>query len=205
VTNPEASQRLFVAIELPEAWKEGLESLQEHMRAALRARFGDAVRPRWVRPESIHLTLKFLGATLPSRLAAIEEALRLAVPDAPGLTLSLGRAGSFAERRAPRVILATVAGETERLGQLATRIETRLAAAGWPRERRSFHPHLTLARMPDGIEDATRRLVAEVTGACPPPSVPAFRVDHVSLMRSHLGPGGARHERLAAYPVDATP
>ena len=68
MTAPEPTFRLFIALQLPDAWKDALARLQDEMRAALHERFGDSVRPRWVRPEGIHLTLKFLGATPASGL-----------------------------------------------------------------------------------------------------------------------------------------
>jgi 2'-5' RNA ligase len=201
MTAPEPSLRLFIALQLPDAWKDGLGALQDEMRAALHERFGDTVRPRWVRPEGIHLTLKFLGATPASRVEAVETALRHAVPAPPAFTLQLANVGSFADRRSPRIILAGVYGETKALFALAERIETWLASAGWPRDKRSFHPHLTLARLPETLDDATRRAVAEVTSACQAPRVPAWPVDSVHLIRSHLGPDGSRYETLATFPA----
>ena len=197
----EESMRLFVALELPEAWKQALAELQDEMGTALAERLGESVRPRWVKPEGIHLTLKFIGATPHRRVEAVESALRHAVPSALDFKLELAYVGSFADRRSPRVILAGVQGETKPLIQLAERVETWLAAAGWPRERRSFHPHLTLARLPETMDDATRRAVAEVTTSFSAPPVDAWTAGSVSLMRSHLGPGGARYERIASFPA----
>jgi RNA 2',3'-cyclic 3'-phosphodiesterase len=205
--------RLFIALDLPDAWKTALTTLQDDMRTALHQRFGDTVRPRWVRPEGIHLTLKFLSETPEDRLAALGTALAAAVPQAPGFSLTLGRAGSFSDRRAPRVILATVVDQQNALLPLFERIETRLAAAGWPRGKRAFHPHLTLARLPDSLDDATRRAIAEVTTGIAPALTPPWNVDRVYLIQSHFGPssGGpgaspgvdtrARYERLAAFPA----
>jgi 2'-5' RNA ligase len=192
--------RLFIALELPEAWKQALEASQRELQAAIAERFGGGVRPRWVRPDGIHLTLKFLGDTPPSRLDALTAALSQAVPRPPGFELNLGRVGSFEQRRSPRVILATIAVEGRALLDLYDSIETWLASAGWPRESRSFHPHLTLARLPDRIDDRTRRAIAEMAGEVAPPQAPAWRVERVHLIRSQFGPGGARYERLAAFP-----
>ena len=113
----------------------------------------------------------------------------------------MGNVGSFAGSRAPRVILATLGGDTRSLIQVTDRIETWLAAAGFPRERRAFQPHITLARLPETLDDATRAAIAEVTTAYAPPPVPPWPVERVSLMQSRLGPGGARYERLAAFPA----
>lgn len=195
--------RLFVAIELPEAWKLALATLQDDMREAISHEPSLAgVRVRWVQPEGIHLTLKFLGGVPFERVEAIERALASAVPIAPDIELSLARAGSFSDRRAPRVILATidVSGGARRLHRLFESIETWLAAAGFARERRSFAPHLTLARLPQELAETSRVKVAEITTAVRVPAPEPFTVSQVNLMRSHLGPGGASYECLARLP-----
>ena len=194
--------RLFVAVELPDAWLAALEELQERMKQALAADSQTrSLVLRWVRPEGVHLTLKFIGGVEVSRLGVIEEQLASAVTEAPGIELRLGRAGTFADRRAPRVLWCAIeTQQRERLTQLAEGIETWVAAAGIPRERRAFAPHLTLARLPEQLSEAERRRAAEVTAAVERASAPAFSVQRVSLMQSHLGPGGARYERLAAFP-----
>jgi 2'-5' RNA ligase len=203
MTAPDPSYRLFIAIELPEAWQTALGDLQQRMQRALAADpLTAAVRLRWVRPEGIHLTLKFIGETAADRLPAIEAQLALAVPQMPHIALTLGRAGSFSDRRAPRVIWAGVYSEqADALLRLAESIQTWLAAAAIPRERRAFAAHLTLARLPDEMPDALRHRVAQLTTAVEQPSLPTFVPQHVSLIRSHLGPGGARYQRLAAFPA----
>ncbi len=194
--------RLFVAIELPQTWLEGLAETQARMKAALAADATTAaLRLRWVRPEGIHLTLKFIGEVEPERLEPIREQLGSAVPEVPEATLSLAGVGSFEDRRAPRVIWAGIQTEpAQTLLRLAESIETWLAAAGVPRERRGFRPHLTLARLPDGLSDAQRERAAAITTAVTPAELSPFRIEGVSLMRSLLGPGGARYERLGYWP-----
>jgi len=200
MTEREGSMRLFVAIELPEEQKQALARLQEEMRAAVGKRFGDGVRVRWTRPEGIHLTLKFLGETPAERVEAAKRALGQAVASPPGLRLAIANVGSFADRRAPRVIVAGVTGDTKRLLDLAQRIETWMAAAGWPREKRPFQPHLTLARLPEDLSQETRVALAETTRAFSMAAAPAWEVRRVSLMRSRLGPGGARYDAIATFP-----
>ncbi len=192
--------RLFIALDLPEAWKRALETLQRDLQSAIAARLSANVRPRWVRPEGIHLTLKFLGETPADRLESLTAALAQAVTIEPAFDLTLARVGAFEQRRAPRVILATISVQGRALIDLYERIETWLAAAGWPRETRTFHPHLTLARLPDAMDDATCRAVADMANAFASPEAPVWHVDRVHLRRSHLGPGGARYESLAAFP-----
>ncbi len=196
--------RLFVAIELPQTWLDGLAEVQSRMKAAIEADPAlTGVRVRWVRPEGIHLTLKFIGEVEPERLPAIREQLGQAVTEQPGIRLSLARVGSFKDRRAPRVVWAGVQDEPQQsLLKLAESIETWLAAAGVPRERRGFRPHLTLGRLPEAISDAQREHAAAVTTAVELPELAPFTAERVSLMQSFLGPSGARYERLDHWPND---
>jgi 2'-5' RNA ligase len=200
----EASRRLFVAIELPETWKQSLASLQRDMQNSLADDpKTNGVRVRWVPPEGIHLTLKFLGQVPAERVQSIDEALRRAVPDTPGIELMLGRVGSFSDRRAPRIIWAAIVqdeGRGKELPRLVERLETWLQASGFAREKRGFTPHLTLARLPEGLAAPAREAVAAVTNAFHVAKMPPFRPEVVSLMQSHLGPVGARYECLRTYP-----
>ncbi len=203
--------RLFVAIELPEAWKETLRRVQENAAAKLAAAPATRrLRVRWVRPEGIHLTLKFLGYVAPERLDSVCRALASAVPEPPGFGLRLGRIGSFSDRRAPRVIWAGIvyaseetieAGRPAPFTRLVEQIETWMASAGFPRERRAVTPHLTLARLPEPLSAAERQLVAELAAVSTLPAVEPLRVEGVTLMRSHLAPGGARYEPLGRFPA----
>lgn len=196
----DAVLRLFVAIELPDAWKEALAAYQEGLQRRLDGS-GGSLRVRFVRPEGIHLTLKFLGETGSDRLATVEAALALAVPAPPRFRISVGCVGSFSDRRAPRIIWAGLEGETGALSLLAERVETRLAAAGFQREGRAFQPHLTLARLPQALTAAQRETAARVSAEVALPRTPPLIVQQVSLMRSQLGPGGARYECLGRLPA----
>ena len=201
----ERAIRLFVAIELPPPWLQAVGELQSRMHAALEAEadLRDA-RVRWVKPNGVHLTLKFIGEVAPDRLDAIKGQLAAAVPEPPGIELTFSRAGSFSDQRSPRVIWGGIeTPQREQLYALAASIETWLAAAGVARERRGFTPHLTLARLPQELPDAIRSRIAEVTTAIRAPEIPPFVVQTVSLMQSHLGPSGARYERLMVYPISA--
>ncbi len=188
----DAALRLFVAFELPDAWKEALAAYQEGLQRRLDGS-GGSLRVRFVRPKGIHLTLKFLGETSSDRLAAVEAALALAVPALPRFSISIGRVGSFSDRRAPRIVWAGIEGETGALALLAERVETQLAVAGFQRDRRAFQPHLTLARLPQALTAAQREIAARVSAEVALPRTPPLTVQQVSLMRSQLGPGGARY------------
>jgi len=186
--------RLFVAIDLPEDVRESLGRLQSDLRRH------DLPGLRWTRPEGVHLTLKFLGETPASSLAAIEGALARAVRGAQPFRLALGAPGTFGNRRGPRVLWVDVEGDVKPLQQLQAAVERELAAAGFAPEERGFSPHLTLARVPQppppGLAERISRALAAV--AAPRGEI---EVTEVVLMRSRLQPGGAVHSRVAVFPL----
>ena len=113
--------RLFVACELPPEMKAALTALQD----ALRRQGAPPVR--WVRPEGIHLTLKFLGAVPAQRVSDICAALAPTVEGIRPLGLSLGSLGAFGGRRGARVVWVGVEGDIERVSELQRRVEAALA------------------------------------------------------------------------------
>ncbi len=186
--------RLFVAIELPDDVRASLAATMQRLRDA-----GAADALRWVRPESIHITLKFLGAVEDERVPALRTALRLGVHDAAPFDLATGALGSFGGRRNLRVVWTGVAGDTHALDSLAERVEAALTPLGFPRESRPFAAHLTLARVHDGTPPQERERIHALLATVPPPPATVFHVDRCSLMRSRLQRGGAIYDALNIY------
>ncbi len=187
--------RLFVAIELPEEWLAALARLQEALRGA------GLVALRWTRPEGIHLTLKFLGAVPEKRLDEVTRAMARAAAQARPFTLRLGRLGSFGGPQRPRVIWTGVQGELEALTRLWRAVEAEIAPLGFPQERDSFTPHLTLARVPEPAQRELAGVLADALARTVLPETTPLTVREIALMRSLLGPGGARYQRLATVPL----
>jgi len=188
------SLRLFVACELPSEAREGLAAVQR----LLQERGAEGLR--WVRPEGIHLTLKFLGEVPARRLEAIERALTRAVREPFRLSVRLGRLGSFGGSTGLRVVWVGMEGEVEALAHMAARVEGALEPMGFPRERRPFAVHLTLARVKEGASPQDRRRLFDLVRSLELPPLPGATLEAVSLMRSTLEPGGARYQCLARFP-----
>jgi 2'-5' RNA ligase len=186
--------RLFVACELPSATRAALAEVQSQLRAR------GAAEVRWVHPEGMHLTLKFLGEVPAAKVGAIEEALAGAVEGPLEMRLTFPTLGAFGGPTRLRVLWVGVEGDAPRLVELARGVEKALAPLGFPPERRPYSPHLTLARVSDRASPEQRQRLAELVAAFPMPPVPDALVREVSLMRSFLEPGGARYRRLAAFP-----
>jgi 2'-5' RNA ligase len=194
LTQPRAL-RLFVAVELPAHVLQQLNAVQHAMQREARL---DGLR--WVRPEGIHLTLKFLGETPAARQKDIEGAIGRGTSGVAPFGLSLGALGKFGSRLAPRVLWVDVRGDVESLKRLQGQVERELAQLRYSPENRAYSAHLTLARVP---QERARELAApldEAIAATAPPAA-EWTVDEVSLMRSELRPSGAVYTRLFAAPL----
>jgi 2'-5' RNA ligase len=193
--------RLFVALTPPKAVIEALAAAQGSLRAVLAEAQPD-LRLRWVGPHGFHLTLRFLGDTPCDRLAAIAEAMLAVAETTAPLSLRLDQLGTFGGRR-PRVVVASLAGETEAdvasLQGCTTALNIALAAQGFPIEERPLRPHLTLARLPQRADREARSAVLQaVDRASALPAIP-FPARSMQLIASELQPGGALYTtRLTA-------
>ena len=187
--------RLFVAVELPQHVRTALEASIERLRSSLGGGY------RWVRPEAVHLTLRFLGDVERERVEELAAALEAAVGPLPAFELRLDGTGVFPNARKPSVVWAGLGGESAALVRLVAAVGTATAGVGEPAESRPYVPHLTLGRVRDRLSarDA-EALAASLRGLTFQATAP-FRVDGVSLMRSEIGPGGARYTRLAYAPL----
>jgi 2'-5' RNA ligase len=180
--------RTFVALELSEGLREGILDLIEAMRR-------EGLRASWSRASTLHLTLKFLGDVdedrLPEVVSAVERAAAKTVP----FSFATRRLGAFPSSRRPRVLWVGVDGGDE-LFRLQGAIEDELSALGFPRERRRFHPHITLGRLREPGSGSLERLLERL--GYPEGEV---RVSEVTVMSSTLAPAGAIHEKVAGAPL----
>ena len=195
--------RLFVACELPDDVREALARVQQDLRRL------DPPALRWVRPEGIHVTLKFLGAVPRDRLDPVVEALESAVEPFE-LTVTPAEVGGFpsAPLRAGggarlRVLWVGLAGDVEPLAALARRVDEALAPLGFPAERRPFRAHLTLARVQERASNDDRKRLAELVRGYRLPPCPSMTLTSVHLIQSTLKPGGSVYTGLASVPRGA--
>ena len=189
--------RTFIAIELDETLRIAIGRVQ--------AKFKRQVQPgsvKWVAPDGIHLTLKFLGETPRSRIPDIEAALRAACAGHVPFEFTVEGRGCFPNFRRPRVIWVAVREKGQTLARLQADVEKHVAPLGWPTEDRGFSPHLTLGRVARGereeekIGQVVEKSVVELIGA--------QRVTAVSLIQSELRPTGAVYTRLFEAPLGNT-
>jgi 2'-5' RNA ligase len=173
--------RAFIAIDLPPAVKAALGDVA----ATLDGRVPRGA-VRWVRPEQMHLTLRFLGDTPADRLPALSAVLDgLAAGHAP-FALRLTEVGCFPNLRRPRVVWVGLGGEEAKLAALVHGLEAALRPLGRPPEDKPFRAHLTLGR----VKDERAAQGVDWSAAVPALSVP---VAAVHLIESRLRPDGPQY------------
>ena len=171
--------RAFIALTLPPPVTESLGAVAQELAPRVPDR-----SVRWVEPERIHLTLRFLGDTPLEQIdpigAVLQEVARAHTP----FSLALGRLGCFPNERRPRVIWVGLDGELDPLRNLKRALDGALAPLGWEPETRRFQAHLTLGRV--------KRHHRQVELPWGTPVVPAtWQVHAVHLIESRLRPSGA--------------
>lgn len=182
--------RVFVAVDLPE------DVVRTMGVAAQRLRDSRIEGLRAVRPEGIHLTLKFLGDVPESRVDEIGYAVSEAVAGHRRFEVSMGGFGAFPNTRRPQVLWVGIGGCLEPLIRLQEDVDAALGGLGFQSETRPFYPHLTLARLDRRMPAPARRAsldALEATGLSAGMRIP---MRSVSLVQSILGRGGARYVRL---------
>lgn len=178
--------RSFVAVELPDELRGSLSRILDELRPC-------GADVKWVRPEAVHLTLKFLGEIQPEQV----EEIRLAVQEVAGrhgpFKMEARGLGCFPRLEQPRVVWLGLEGEKWKLEALQREVETALMQLGFPKEERPFRPHLTLGR----VRSPKARLalvqkIKNLEGIQGGELV----VGSVVLFKSELLPSGARYTKL---------
>jgi len=186
-----AEIRSFIAIELPEEVRLGLRGIQARLKQS------GHTFVKWVAPESIHLTLKFLGNIPAGQVTDIARAMEEASRGFLPFRLKIGKLGAFPNLRRPRVVWVGIDGEVDRLTALQQRLDAALARLGFARETRPFSPHLTLARLREGTSLRDCQDFAGLVTGAEAQAGTEISVDCICLMKSDLRPSGAVYTRLA--------
>ncbi|KPJ62021.1 MAG: hypothetical protein AMJ42_00375 [Deltaproteobacteria bacterium DG_8] len=183
--------RSFIAIELSPLIKTKIEEIQNKLKPS-------SSDVRWVRPEGIHLTLKFLGNIEEEMIPEISDIIRKCSADTTSFTLEIRSLGAFPNEKNPKVIWVGAEDNSGTLGKLQQSLENRLSTLGFKVEKRAFSPHLTLgrlksskgkSRLTQGLEDYKHFEFG------------TFEAKEVCLFKSELKPGGAIYTKLKAFPL----
>ena len=186
--------RTFIALELPPSLISLLAKVQEDLQSM-------GLRAKWVRPENIHLTLKFLGNTNSVDIDKIGGAMVDAVGKINTFNLVAEGIGVFPGIKRPRVIWVGLKGQIQLLFAMQRLLEDNLAALGYKKEKRPFKGHLTLGRFKQSVNPNTIRRVLQELGDL---TIEEFTARRVIFYKSDLKPTGAVYSQLqrASFNVD---
>lgn len=182
----EGTLRAFIAVELPPALKDALGEVQQAMKGA-------GAEARWVRAQSIHLTLKFLG-DIPSKMVpVVREAMETSAEGTSTFEVRVAGTGAFPNERRPRVLWVGLEEPTGALLELQKKLEAALTPLGFEPEGRPFKGHLTLGRIksPPRGGGIVKALVSQKDV-----DLGKISVDKIVLYQSTLKPSGAVYKSL---------
>lgn len=184
--------RTFVAVELSARARDAVAAIQRQWKTSIPS-------ARWVRPENLHLTLRFLGDVDAETAGALAETLRRVAHQAAPFTYCLRGGGCFPSSKRARVLWVGVEPVPDALRRLHAAVEGAVRGLGFEPERRGFQPHLTIARLksPDrGVGDVVAALAGVEYGDT--------EVSELVLFESRLSPRGAAYHALERFPLGGT-
>lgn len=184
--------RSFLAFELPDPIKTIVTRISEEVRRG-------SLDVRWVRPESIHLTVVFMGGFPSEQIPSMGESLAAVCANHGSFSISLRPMGCFPNSRNPRVIWLGIDADLERMSRFRDDLQQALSPFGIKEEERAFRPHLTLGRFRKFGKRQTEleQLLAKYKNL----ASPVCDVNELVLFKSDLKPGGALYAKMSSWPL----
>jgi len=182
--------RAFIAIEIPAIIYSEIAKIQGKLQRQCNC------HAKWVVPDSIHLTLNFLGEVPPATLKNAQQAMLQAVIEQQPFELTIDKLGAFPSLEYPRIIWIGLNDKLSKLKSLQIKLEQKLLHTGLALEEREFCPHLTLARISNEASYAEKRELSRALSAITITSQKSFSVQTISLIQSRLTPRGTLYNTL---------
>lgn len=181
--------RTFIAIELPQEIKDSLSNLQGQLKAS-------GADAKWVEPQNIHLTLKFLGERDVKLIEKIIQILEGVAEEKKSFQIRISSLGAFPKPNAPRVIWVGVDKGDSETKEIAKELEEKIAKIGIPKENRPFSSHITIGRIRSALN--RERLVQDLNNLQHKfgQETLEFLVTKITLFKSTLTPKGPIYEVL---------
>ncbi len=187
--------RAFIAVEIPSL----LQHTIQESTARLRKTLGDDLI-RWVPPQNVHLTLKFLGDISFSNLDLIEQMLTAEAAQHPCFEMQMEGIGSFPNPRRPRVIWVGLHAPAA-LESLQRSVESAATRLGYATDEKSFSPHLTIGRVKQNLSVPEIQRIRATLEKTKIGLLGVVHVDAVHLFKSELQPSGSVYTRLFSAPI----
>jgi len=186
--------RAFIAIEIPAEIQQNIDRKTAHLRQAIHSLV------RWVPPQNMHLTLKFLGNVSPNSIEFLRLMLRTEAEAIPAFDIHLAGLGAFPNLNRPRVLYIGIQAPAA-LDILQRGIESACRRLGYEADERPFSAHLTLGRVRQNASVAEQQQIRRAIESTQVDVLGTARVDSVHLYKSELNPGGSVYTRLYSAPL----
>ena len=178
--------RVFIAVSFNQKLIIEFKKLQDQFKQL-------GLNASWVKPENIHLTLKFLGDVETNRVSQIFDPLHKTALTFSSFNLRLSSLGVFPNWNRPRTFWIGLDDEEEILKKLKKRLELELFNVGFPRDMKSFFPHLTLARL---RSPSNKNLLKKEIEILSVPLDHLIKISEIKLYKSSLTPKGSEYAKL---------
>jgi len=187
--------RTFIAIDLPQEIKTSLAKLQDQLKQS----YADV---KWVKPDNIHLTLKFLGEVDETKLESVIQETEAVAKNNPGFKIQIESLGSFPKIDFPRVVWVGVKQGSAETKKIAKELESSLEKIGFAKEDRPFSSHITIGRTRSSknqrtLSDELKKLEDKFTAG-------EFMAEKITLYKSTLSPQGPTYEALREISLQTT-
>ncbi|MDD4953710.1 MAG: RNA 2',3'-cyclic phosphodiesterase [Candidatus Omnitrophica bacterium] len=181
--------RSFIAIELPRKFKDTLAKIQDRLEVS-------GADVKWVQPQNIHLTLKFLGEIDEEKIGRVADIIKAVAENNHPYPLALSCVGAFPNITSPRVIWAGVNKGNEETTRIAKELEEKISAIGIPEEVRPFSSHITIGRTRSNLNMAKLVQDLKVMAGNAGLLELSCQVNKITLFKSTLTPKGPVYEAL---------
>jgi len=189
--------RTFIAFELPEEIKSGLARLQEEIKVS-------GADVKWIRPENLHLTLKFIGKASEEQAEKITLMIQEAAGKNSPFMMQIATIGAFPKIDFPRVIWAGLDKGDAEAKKIAAELEKETQMLGIAKEERKFSSHITIGRVRSGKNRLKLvKILKELTDK-PRERFPEVNIGRITLFKSTLTPQGALYESLSEATLKTT-
>ncbi len=190
--------RSFIAIETPVEIQNAIAQATAPLKIIL-------PKPliRWVAPQNVHLTLKFMGDVSPANLERLAETLKGEVASHEIFTIFIGGLGAFPNQRRASVIWLGLEAPPA-LTALQHGVDVAAAQLGYPREQRPFSPHLTIGRVAQTASGSDLQLIRGALETTKVGILGTVRVQAIHIFKSLLQPAGPVYTRLYTLPMKST-
>jgi 2'-5' RNA ligase len=187
--------RSFIAVEVPIEIQDAIAHSTASLQKAL-----PKPMVRWVAPQNVHLTLKFLGDVSPANLERMADILKIEAAAHGVFSMSVGGLGAFPTSRRARVIWIGLEAPPS-LVALQHGVEAASARLGYTREDRPFSPHLTIGRTGQNVTATDLQKIRAALEGATVGSLGMVKVDAIHIFKSDLRPGGSVYTHLYALPM----